>query len=507
MKMRMHHAIAVGMSGIGLIGCQQKSTSVRVCFSPPSSHSELVAQAQHRSGSRLAADHPTGREPASGDPTTGDGFVEDLTPSSTDSTSIVLYGDGFPRREVRDLDLALAPGSYAFQCRFVKAEDNLSGTLRVHHPEDELWQTLQKWRADVPDQRRRLAYEFELQRNGDRFDSTLLTSLQTQLAALDSFDHQLKSMVSSDVRHRESQPQSQQNTIAIFEPEPAVGRSASMAAFLAADVSQVRSSQPVCRVLLSADQDEIDWKKQSLNQLIEDAVQLRASIRDEVTRLEGRKKLAAIVFKSHEGYRRNEESLRAAKKEFGRVSQQLRELRLHALALAMREELFVPGSGDAIAREQSRALESEIRISETALQRAELLFAQSVETNPGRVNLRSAIESHQAELENLRSQLATVEDVRVALNALQSNTPVKRVGTDRVLASANIDPALPHEVLRLLENDALLTVRLESPTVSSSPNRGAVVRRNDEQKSNEVGRVAGDSDVQPVRASVAGYRR
>lgn len=497
MKMRVHCAIAVGMSGLGLIGCQQKSTSVRVCFSPPSSHSELASKTPGERDTRLAADHPTGSESVG-----RDGFVEDLTPSTTDSTSIVLWGDGFPRQEVRDLDLALAPGNYAFLCRFVKAEDNLSGTLRVHHPDDQLWQTLEKWRDQVPDQRRRLAYEFELQRKSDRFDSTLLTSLQSQLAALDQFDHQLESMVARDADHGDRQLQSGRDAIAIFEPEPAVGRSAAMAAFLAADVNRVRSTDPVCRVLLTADHNEITWKKQSLGQLINDTVQLRASIRDEIARLEGRKKLRAIVFKSHERYQKNEDSLRQAKGEFARVSQQLRKLRLHMLALAMREELFVPGGGDATAREQSRALDAEIRVTETALQRAELLFAQSVETNPGRVSLRAAIESHQAELQDLRNQLATVENVRVALNALQTDTPAKRVGTDSLLASANIDPTLPFEVLRLLENDALLTVRLESPSVQRAPRSDHVVQRNDAQE--KVAEAKGDQSTQ---ASVAAYRR
>jgi hypothetical protein len=495
MKSRIPYVIVMGLSGFGLFGCHQKSTSVKVCFSPPSSQSELLAGAHGHSNERLAADQPSSDGSNPGEHYSDQGFVEDLTPLSTDSTSIVLWGNSFPRKEVRDLDLNLAPGDYAFLCRFVKAEDNLEGTLRVHHPDDQLWQTLQNWRSQVPDQRRRLAYEFELQRKSDRFDSALLSSLQSQLAALDQFDHRLKSMVNSDSNQRFprgdfSQGQNGRDAIAIFEPEPAAGRSASMAAFLASDVNRVRSTDAVCRLLLVANLDEITWKKHSLSQLIADTVQLRASVRDEIARLEGRKKLRAIVFKSHEGFVQNEDSLRKAKSEFDRVSRQLRELRLHMLALAVREELFVSGSGDAMAREQARAIDAEIRVTETALQRADLLFAQSVETNPGRVSLRAAIESHQAELENLRGQLTSVENVRVALNALQTNTPTKRVGTESLLAAANIDPALPHEVLRLLEHDALLTVRLESPSVRTAPSGDHVVQS--------------DRNV-PVRASVASY--
>ncbi|GJM25174.1 MAG: hypothetical protein DHS20C16_15890 [Phycisphaerae bacterium] len=496
MKTQIPCAIAIGLSGFGLFGCHQKNTAVRVCFSPPGSQSELLAAAQDQTNERLAADRPSfdgqaidGQHADVHGP--DQGFVEDLTPLSTDSTSIILWGDAFPRTEVRDLDLNLAPGDYAFLCRFAKAEDNLQGTLRVHHPDDQLWQTLQKWQSQVPDQRRRLAYEFELQQKGSRFDSALLSSLQSQLAALDQFDHRLGKMVGSDAnRSDNSLNQSGQDAIAIFEPEPATGHSASMAAFLAADVNRVRSADPVCRLLLVANRDEITWKKQSLSQLIGDTLQLRASIRDEISRLEGRKKLRAIVFKSHEGFVQNEKSLRKAKSEFDRVSRQLRELRLHTLALAVREELFVPGGGDGTAREQARAIDAEIRVTETALQRAEVLFAQSVETNPSRVNLHAEVERHQAELENLRSQLATVENVRVALNGVQTNTPAKRVATESLLASANIDPALPHEVLRLLENDSLLTVRLESPTSRSTPRGDHVV-----QKENKT----------PVRASVASY--
>ncbi len=500
MKARIPCAIALGVSGIGLIGCQQKSTSVKVCFSPPSSHSELASRTSPSTGERLASDRAvydgqSSDEHFGNEPQSGDGFVEDLTPLSTDSTSIVLWGDSFPRQEVRGLDLSLAPGDYAFLCRFVKANDNLNGTLRVHHPDDELWQMLEKWRSQVPDQRRRLAYEFELQRKSDRYDSGLLSSLQSQLAALDKYDGQLLSMVNDDASRHDprgdfEQRRSSQDSIDIFEPERAVGTPATMAAFLASDVNHARNSDPVCRLLLLANQDEITWKKQSLDQLIDDTVQLRASIRDEIARLEGRKKLKAIVFKSHEGFLKNEKSLRSAKSEFRRVSQQLRELRLHVLALAMREELFVPGGGDATARDQARAIDAEIRVTETALQRAELLFAQSVETNPGRVGLRAAVEAHQNELEDLRNQLALVEDVRVALNAMQTNSPVKRVATKTLMASANIAPVLPHEVFRLLENDALMTVHLESQSKQRMPNSATVVRQNQKP---------------PVRASVASY--
>ncbi len=501
MKTRIPCAIALSVSGIGLLGCHQKSTSVKVCFSPPSSQSELVAQTQSPTNERLAADrveyeseYDVGGEPQ--DTGSGRGFVEDLTPLTTDSTSIVLWGDAFPKREVRGLDLALAPGDYAFLCRFVKAEDNLSGTLRVHHPDDELWQTLGKWRSEVPDQRRRVAYEFELQRKSDRYDSGLLSSLQSQLTALDKYDSQLQSMVRQasnqhDPRGEFAQRRSSQDSIDIFEPQSAVGRPATMAAFLASDVNQVRDANAVCRVLLLSNQEELTWKKQSLSQLIDDTVQLRAGIRDEIARLEGRKKLRAIVFKSHKGFVQNEKSLRNAKSEFRRVSQQLRELRLHMLALAMREELFVPGGGESTVQDQARAIDAEIRVTETALQRADLLFAQSVETNPGRVGLRAAVEGHHNELEDLRTQLALIENVRVALNTMQSDSPVKRVATRTLLASANIDPVLPHEVFRLLESDALMTVHLESPTTFKRNSRDGAVATNNSEPA--------------VRASVASY--
>ncbi len=446
------------------IGCS--SATERMDFTPVSvrfvipPEPEALAQMDVDSEARLATD------------ASYDGFADpNATPTSaSDVYHVALWGDAFTGQDVTRGVTSLQPGAYTFAFVDREHQDMMQGWLEINGERYNMLDFLYTWKSQIPQQKRQLAYDFELRYKTDRGDADVFKGFTKEVEAFDRLDRQLDKMIKEEVS---AQRDWKQRTHQLFQNaelrilpggEP-VFHPATRAAFTDNDMSTVRNGNPITKFVLLADHADTHWKLQRVNQLYNEWKHCKAVMQEAANRFERQKGLFLLTDHLHPDDSRfvdNEIRLQTTLEIIERLDEQMADLRNRRLALAFTSGLIAPKDHFRALNEEEQDLMRERVVLDTEARRLDLLIEKADESQIKRVALERDRQRVMAALHDLDQH---IEDLWAAHRSLEtmiaSKSVIHRQGDQRLLAATLVGGGLPYPVRQAVEREAVMTVRLE----------------------------------------------
>lgn len=456
-----------------LAGCaQQKETQfVQVRFTAPVTLNDLDSHAYGFTGASVAS-YP-GNHPSSASTASAASSPASVPQFESATKSAALWGGPYHGADVTFNQTTLEPGFYNFAYWDGSQDADLVGSIRVNATSNDLVDTFRRWKAQLPVQRQRAAYGFEIKGNVEKADAHLFKALTRRIEAIDDFEDELDEAIQRELaRRNESQAQQREllsTAIVHLFPSGGYHYADQSPAFAASDFDRVHSGEAVTKVVLVADHHQVQARIRDIDRLGQKLSYLNDSLRDEIRRLEGAKALKAIVFKNHDDFVRNETRLREALEDLDELNLRLGDLRSRRLALAFVGELFSPGSGAAALESELATLQQEKAVLGAEQERVDALFARTNAVSPNRVQLERRRQRVRHALSSLDKQSEFVADARGALAQMQSESAVVyRQGVLKLLAATAFDQSVPTPIRDALEHESVMVVRLQRRTTGSS---------------------------------------
>jgi len=448
------------------IGCSAATSTKRVDFTPVTvrfvmpPEPDALADASVHSGARLATDGSY------------DGFADpnDTASPASDVYHVALWGDAFSGHDVTRGVTMLKPGAYTFAFLDRDHGDMMQGWIEVNQERENLIDFLRTWRNQIPQQKRQLAYDYEVRNQVNRGDSVAIEGFQKQLDALDRVEKQLNQMIRSETSARNKWRQQTHHLFEnaefrIFPGGEPVFHPATRAAFNDTDMATVRKGDPVSKFVLLADHEEAQWKLNRVNQLYSELKQCRAVMQEAANRYERQKGLYLLTDHLHPNDSRfveNEIRLQNTLGVAEHLDGQMADLRHRRLALAFVSGLIAPRDHFRALNKEEQDLMRERVVLDTEVGRLDLLIEQADPSQIKRVTLEQNRQRVQATLHNLDQH---IEDLWAAHRSLEtmitSKSVIHRQGDQRLLAATLVGSGLPFPVRQAVEHEAVMTVRLE----------------------------------------------
>jgi len=384
---------------------------------------------------------------------------------------VALWGGPFDGQDVTYGVTSLSPGTYTFAFVDRKHEDMIQGWMSIHPEGHDILSYLQRWKNMIPDLKQQLAYDYEITGKMQTGDPEIFEAFTNQLDAIEEFEERLNSTIKAEMSadaHRQQKVRDlfRSAEIRLLPGREEVFQPATRAAFNEEEVQAIHSGGALTKIILVADYDTAQWKLDRVNALFADLQRVKAVAEQEADRLERRKGLFLLTDHLHDHDQRfvqNEIRLQNALALVDRVNGQLSDLRERRMALAFMSELIAPdGTFAAMDHEEQQCIR-ERTVLETELNRLNILFEQAATDSPRKVSLERSRQRILTSINNLESQLSDLFEARDALVAMVGTSDIiHRAGDDRLLAATYVAQDMPFNVRRAVENEAVMTVRLES---------------------------------------------
>lgn len=402
-----------------------------------------------------------------------DGFVDPngTVPLASDAYHVALWGGAFEGHDVTDGVTRLHPGSYTFAFLDRDQGDLMQGWLKVNHERAELVDLLCRWRDNIPQQRRRSAYDFEISGRMSHSDPDAFECFSKQLDAIDRLESRLDETIEAELaarttRHERVHELFHGVEIQIMPGGDPLFHPGTRPAFNDKNLVAVRAGGAVTKIVLLADYEDAQWKLRRVDQLYGDLMRCKAVTREAADRFERRKGLFLLTnhLHRHDGrFVENEIRLQGALGAIERLDEQLADLRQRRMALAFISGLVAPKDHFKALDKDEQDLLHERAVLEAENQRLDVLFEQAEESQRKRVTLERNRQQVLAALHALDRQLEDLTEARKALEAMTASTDViHRQGDTRLTAATFVEEDMPFTLRRAVEHESLMTLRLES---------------------------------------------
>jgi len=416
-----------------------------------------------------------------------DGFVD------TDSTArpvpdayhVALWGGPFEGNDVTYSATSLAPGSYTFAYLDRPDDSLMQGWLEVNYEGKDLLDYLYKWKNSIPEQKQRLAYDYEISGRTDSIDPAAFKSLTKQLRAFDRLEKRLDAAITAEVkaqtaRHQQIRDLLRDAEILILPGSDQVFHATTRAAFSPDDFEAVRAAGALTKMVLVADHQDAQWKLRCVDQLYDDLMRCKAVMGQEADRLERRKGLFLLTDHLHNHDKRfveNETRLQITLGAIDRLDQHMSDLRDRRMALAFISELVAPDGAFRALDQEKRDLLQERVVLQAERHRLDLLFDESNENSARRVDLERNRQHVTAAIVSLDARLADLGKARKVLETMTESTDViHRQGDTRLLTATVVEDQLPFAIRQAIQRESLMTVRLQTEDNLFVPAKASVAR-------------------------------
>lgn len=401
-----------------------------------------------------------------------------------DRYHVALWGGPFQGDDVTYSDLDLAPGDYTFALWEQDPATSVQGHLRVNAPSGALLDVLHKWQARLPELKQQVAYEAEIQGRANT-DPEAFASFQRQLKALDRLGKKIDNAVVWEERwHERHAPEYEkfvdQAIVLMLPGDERLLDPRTKPAFCAADVQNVRTGDPLTKVLVVADYNTTRWKIQMVDGFTRELNACKNVLWEEVNRLERRKRILDITDHLHKhdaAFTANEWQLQAALTTIAAIDDQLMQLSERRVALAYESALTAPDESFVSLENEQHDLQQELTLLTAEKERLDSMFSKASTETPKRVDLAAARQRYVRAIDNVQKRMTALQDNRVAIGKLRDASQVLHRSSDaRVLVSSTVNSDVPFYVQQAIAKNALLTVRLQSQDNLFVP-RGADVAK------------------------------
>ncbi|MFQ5493827.1 MAG: hypothetical protein ACE5EX_00435 [Phycisphaerae bacterium] len=391
----------------------------------------------------------------------------------------VLWGGPFNGDNVTFAAMPLEPGPYVFGLFDQDHDAVYQGWMNVNKTGDDTLNLLREWREVVREEQQWLGFEQEIRGTFASRNPKELNVFMKQLRSIQDMEHRLDKAIKAEERDM-AKRMKQRNDIVneaevlLMPGESQFFRPSTQPTFREAELDAIRGGQPVTKVVMVADYDRSMAKVRRVAMLRRDLQRGRTVAMEEVNRLRRLKGLYGLtdhLYHHDKKFVQTERRLQEGMAMIDRIDQRIddAERRLHALMFV--SGLFAPdASFDAFDAEQ-RSLQRERVVVERQKRRVDQRIDQLPETSRKRVALERERQTAIGAMEAIDAQIQQLNGARVALNKLRNSTQIiHRFGPAYVLAASMFDRGMPAYLASAIENEALLTVRLQTTDSLFTPN-------------------------------------
>ncbi|MHC4695767.1 MAG: hypothetical protein ACYTFA_03375 [Planctomycetota bacterium] len=405
-------------------------------------------------------------------------YGDGTTTESPSAYHVALWGGPYNGTNVTTRPAALPPGSYTFAYFDQTDSTALQGWLDVHNTGSDLVSVLRKWRDGITEQKLRLAYGLEIDGRMNVSDPEVFSSFEKQMQAFNRLQRQLETAISTEYRAQELKQAEicdllrHADVVIMPSKDPFFGPTA-QPTFSEGDLETIRAGDAMTKIVVAADYNQARWKLRRLNELYDDVSRLKEVLRQEADRLERRKGMFLLTDhlyrQDKHSYRRdkqfleNETQLQHTLGMIDRFHTHALDLRERRMALAFITSLFAPDTSFNTLDEEGGDLLRERTVLETELRRLDRLFEETSEQSVRRVALERSRQNVMGMIESIKDQIDDIEQARTVLAEMTEATNViHRHNDTRLLTTTFVADRLPPSIRKMVEREAMMSVRLET---------------------------------------------
>lgn len=475
MRIKLLSAVSMGTM-LALAGCASppmSATSVSVRFAQVPGPERLVDSG---ATSHLAAAVPGEHEGR-------DFVVESPASDAFDAVTVTLWGGSYDGEDVTFANTSLEPGNYTFGFWDHQRATALKGWIHVDFAQTDLVDVVQQWRDRIPEQKRWLAYDFEMRGKLHTADSAVFKSFAKQLRAFDKLDRELGLAIARETRMQKQRRQRRnemlnESVVLMLPTGSGVYHPTTQPVVTPEDVARVHSGDAVTKLVLVADAQDTRQQLRLVNRISRGLVGCRAVLLEEADRLERRKRYYIFtdhIYNHDRKFVDNELRLQQTLNAIDQLNEEIADVRERRLALSFTHGLLSPDRFFDPLNTEQRDLEEERTVLSSQKLRFDLLFNKTAEDSPRRIVLQRQRQRVNRSIEDIDHYSEALSEARIALSSLKDATRViHRQGDTRLLVASFVDPAIPSHVREAVEHAAVMTVRLESSRVELEHSHDAV---------------------------------
>ncbi|UCE61187.1 MAG: hypothetical protein JSU63_05440 [Phycisphaerales bacterium] len=459
-------------------------TSVSVLFVLPSEQ-ERYSRSQVYDDTRLVADY-------SYQGYSGPNYEYEETTGVPSAYHVALWGGPYDGTDVTTAQTILSPGSYKFAYFDQPNDTAMQGWLNVRNTGSDLASVLAKWRDSITQQKQRLAYDLEIDGSmdlktrdiykdyGEKMDAydplehrsppEVFKSFKKQMQAYNKLERQLQKTIRAEsrvqqARYREMDDLFRYADVVIMPGEDSFFAPTTQPTFSKDDLRAVRNGNPVSKLVLAADYEEARWKLDQVNRLYDDLSRFQEVMRQEAERLERRKSLLCLtdhLYHHDKRFVENEILLQYTLGLIDRFNDHASDLRERRMGLAFAMSLFTSDTNFTALDQEERDLLDERTVLEREHQRLDCLFDETGETSARRVVIERNRQDVSSNIDTINYQIEQIQQARTTLATMLGWTDVIHRHNDmQLLTTTFVADQLPPAVRRVVEREAMMTVRLE----------------------------------------------
>jgi len=398
------------------------------------------------------------------------GFVPDADYNAEDMSHVALWGNGFNGHDVTYAATALQPGIYTFAYLEPDSDNAVQGWVDVDPGGTEMIDFLNRWYNNIPQMRESLAFELELAGGTKMRDTSIFQGFAKQLQAFERLESQLAAAIRAE-RQAQAETTFRYNEflrnaeILLLPSETEFFHPTTQPAIRDAELATVREGTPLSKIVLLADANASTWKLKRINSVYSELNRCKIVLMEEADRLQRRKRFYTLtdhIYNHDKLFVHNELRLQQTLAAIDQINDQVSELRDRRMALAFVNEIAAPdGNYRTISAEESD-LNREKTVLQARMAQINSLFNEADENSAKRVILERNRQDVMRAIEQIDQQLAAVDQARYALRRMNEGTEViHRQGNWRLMTAAMAPEDVPFTVRRAVEQEALMTVRVE----------------------------------------------
>lgn len=424
------------------------------------------------------------------------GLVDDAM-QPTPVHHVALWGNGYDGSDVTHAAAELPPGDYTFAFFDPQNRAAMQGWLEVNHDQGDLVELLRRWKSDIAQYKKNLAFTFQAHGHLTSADNEAFTEFRADIKSFERMEWRIELLIRHELQRRRWNPEGQNELVRdsqllLLPGQDDFFHPTTKPAFSDGDLSQVRSGNAVTKLVVAVDFADAEWRLRQVNQIYADLKRCRGVFAEEVDRLQRRKQYYTItehLYRHDRKFVENEAQMALAGGYMDRIDDQLSELRQHRLALAYLTQLASPQYVEQLFDDERDELMREHAVLGTRLHRFDLLCAEADETSSKRVGLERERQKTDRELGLVANRLEELADARLALAELRDSAEIlHRQNDGQLLAASTLDAKLSFPLREAIERQALMTVRLQTAPNLFAPSSHTVTRAQTVSAPGELGR-------------------
>lgn len=456
---------------VAWVGCAApKPKTVAVRFAPAPDQAWDAGRAGVQMASSTPHDHAGGE------------YVADTASAAPlDAYTVTLWGGTFAGQDVTWSNAQLTPGNYTFGFWDHDQVAAMKGWVNVNFAGTGLLDTLHRWKNQIPQQKKWLAYDHELTWKLRYKDATVFKCFARQLRALDKLEREIDQAIRQEAamqkdRAKQAGQMMDDSVVLMLPTGSGMFHPTTQPVFDAEELHRVQAGEPVTKFMLVADAQDARQKLSLVDQVCHSLTGCREVLTEEVDRLERHKRYLIItdhMYNHDRKFVENEMRLQQALNAIDMLNEQINDMRERRLALSFVNGLISPDSFMDPLTEELRDLEQERTVLDTQKNRLNMMFEQAPTDSHYSVALQRQRQRVIRAMEDINAVIEGIGTTRVALTNMKEATRViHRQGNLTLMAACFVDSTVPSYVRQAVEQDAMMTVRLEASPTGFAPTPG-----------------------------------